>query len=129
MKIYIIDDDHLSIFLTENMLLLEYPTLEIRTYLSAHEVLSALGTEGSDSYPDIVFLDLNMPAMDGWGFLDELKQLHPEIKNRCRIFVLTSSLSLADSERSKDYAIVSGLIHKPLHQLDIKLVFQQKTIN
>ncbi|GAB3196138.1 CheY-like chemotaxis protein [Pontibacter aydingkolensis] len=127
MRIFLIDDDRLSIFLTESMLALEGFTHETKSFLSAAEALEALGSGGDDAVPDLIFLDLNMPVMDGWGFLDALAaaQLNSKIKAKCSIYILTSSLDLADTLKTERYPLVSGLIHKPIKSEEIKFIFSQ----
>ncbi|WP_242917375.1 response regulator [Pontibacter liquoris] len=124
MNIFLIDDDDLSRFLTQHTLLLEEAQLHIETFPSAMEALGALKAAGNE-VPDIILLDLNMPVMDGWQLLEALGPLMPRLLDRCRIYILTSSLDLADSERAKAYALVSGLIHKPLKSEDIEVIFSQ----
>lgn len=122
MRIYIIDDDTSSIFLTENMLALEDVTHDISTFLSAHEALESLQTGNEDDIPELMFVDLNMPIMDGWDFLNALAPIAPTLSERCSIYILTSSLDISDTHRLKDYPFVSGLIHKPIRSEDINLV-------
>lgn len=123
MKIFIIDDDHLSIFLSKNMLIMEDATLDIKTFLSGAEALDALFASDEDSIPEVMFLDLNMPIMDGWGFLDALAPLKCRLRERCSIYILTSSLDTSDTARLQDYPFVTGLIHKPIKSEDIDIIF------
>ncbi|MEJ8804260.1 response regulator [Pontibacter sp. H249] len=127
MRIFLIDDDRLSIFLTESMLALEGLTHKTKSYYSAEEALEALSSGGDDTIPNLIFLDLNMPVMDGWAFLDALAytQLNLKIQKKCRIYILTSSLDLSDTLRTKEYPLVSGLIHKPIKSEDIEFIFSQ----
>lgn len=122
MRIFIIDDDHLSIFLTKNILALDDVTHDISTFLSGEEALEALQACSEDSLPEIIFLDLNMPIMDGWDFLTALAPLTPELCKGCSIFILTSSLDVSDTARLKDYPFVSGLLHKPIRSEDLALI-------
>ena len=119
MKIFIIDDDPLSVFLTENMLILEDGTHEITTFLSGKEALEALYTANEAAIPEWIFVDLNMPIMDGWGFLDALAPIAHLLCKTCSIYVLTSSINIADAHRIKEYPFVSGLIQKPIRSEDI----------
>jgi CheY-like chemotaxis protein len=121
MRAFIIDDDHLSIFITKS--LLDYDSEQWETYCfeDAAEALLQLQTEAE--LPDIIFLDLNMPVISGWDFLDSLAA-SPPLQERCSIYILTSSLDLADTARAKEYEVVTGFIHKPITAEDIKLVVE-----
>ena len=113
MKTYLIDDDELAIYLTENLLRVEGFSNCICTFQSAQEALNKLVGK-KQRVPQVVFLDLNMPMMDGWQFLDALTPYQEALRGTCHIYILTSSLALNDLEKSKQYDLVVGLIHKPL---------------
>ncbi len=128
MKVFIIDDDQLSIFLTQSMLELENVTQSIHTFQSASDALDALHACSENTMPDVVFLDLNMPIMDGWNFLTAIAPLKQRIgEDKCCIYILTSSLDVADITRSKEYPFVSGFLHKPLSSEDISHIYNQYT--
>ena len=120
MKAYIIDDDKVSIFLSKHALLSEGFSYDIITFLSAEEALVALLEEIPDREPLIIFLDLNMPDMNGWKFLDQLTPYKEQLLGHCFIYILTSSLDSNDTIKAQEYEWVGGLIHKPLDQLDVQ---------
>ncbi|GAB3579330.1 response regulator [Hymenobacter daeguensis] len=122
MKTYLIDDDSLAIYLTEQLLRAEGFSNAICTFQSAEEALQKLVTEKDNAVPDVVFLDLNMPMMNGWQFLDALAPYEDELRGSCHIYILTSSLALTDLEKSKRYDLVAGLIHKPLDSEEIRAI-------
>ena len=122
MKVFVIDDDHLSVFLTRHKLVLNGLSEDIESFLSAEEALDCLLNCSEENFPDLVFLDLNMPVLNGWEFLDALTAHESKFKERCSIYILTSSLDLSDTVRTKDYPMVTGLIHKPLQNEDIKAI-------
>lgn len=66
--------------------------------------------------PDIVFLDIDMPLMDGFQFLDLFNQLKEETKKKCKIVILTSSINPQDISKSKNYGFVKKYLNKPLTQ-------------
>jgi len=64
--------------------------------------------------PALIFLDINMPGMSGWEFLEEYKNLHKEIQSKVMIIMLTTSDRPENIERAKSYEFVSDYITKPL---------------
>ncbi|WBA42504.1 response regulator [Hymenobacter canadensis] len=120
MNTFLIDDDSLSNYLTETLLKMEDFSSDIRTFEAADEALAELLQEPEQ--PRVVFLDLNMPLMNGWEFLDALAPYQGRLQGNCRIYILTSSLALADLNRSRHYDLVAGLIHKPIDSGEIRAI-------
>ena len=125
MKTYLIDDDKLGIYLTEQLLRAEGFSNSICTFQSAREALDTLVQEKEETTPRVVFLDLNMPLMNGWQFLDALNPYRARLLGRCFIYILTSSLALTDLEKSRHYDLVAGLIHKPIDSGEIRAIQSQ----
>jgi CheY-like chemotaxis protein len=122
MKTYLIDDDDLGIYLTEQLLRAEGFSNSICTFQSARAALDTLVQDKENDLPRVVFLDLNMPVMSGWQFLDALAPYQQELAGRCHIYILTSSLALSDLDKSREYALVAGLIHKPIDSGEIRAI-------
>ncbi|MBG8554927.1 response regulator [Hymenobacter guriensis] len=125
MKTFLIDDDDLGNYLTETLLRLEGFSDDIRTFQAAEEALQALLTQLNEKIPQIIFLDLNMPVMNGWQFMEALAPYETRLHGRCRIYILTSSLALTDMEKAKTYSLVAGLIHKPIDVEEIRAIRSQ----
>ncbi|MGM0945084.1 MAG: response regulator [Bacteroidota bacterium] len=71
-------------------------------------------------YSNLVLLDLNMPEMDGWQFLEEFSQLDQSLQKRFFIVILTSSISLSERNRGLSYPMVKGYYHKPMNKNGIQ---------
>ena len=126
MLIYLIDDDIVSLFLTEQVLRLGSFRDQVIPFMVAEEALAYLLPRLETDSPQVIFLDLNMPVMDGWQFLDALTPYAQVLAGRCRIYLLTSSLALADTTRANNHALISGIIHKPLGEDEVKVILMEE---
>lgn len=125
MKTYIIDDDQISIFLTKHCLTEAGFPGDFLSFLSAEKALNTILEEMPTAIPQVILLDLNMPGMSGWEFLDELVPFNPQLLGRCHIYILTSSLDISDTAKSKEYELVKGLIHKVIKLEDVQTILYQ----
>jgi len=115
--ILLIDDDEPTNFL--NKLTLEQAgcARQIRVAPSGQAALDYLrGNQTEFLRPDLIFLDINMPAMDGWEFLEKYRELPQEKKEDTVLIMLTTSLNPDDEKRTLAIPEVSGFEHKPLNQ-------------
>ena len=111
---YIIDDDKLTVKLMSILIAKSKFCEEIQSFNNAQFAIDKLKENWNNSaiLPDAILLDLNMPVMDGWQFLDEFIQL-PKQKE-ISIFIMTSSIDPADIEMAKNYAVIKDYIMKPI---------------
>jgi len=70
----------------------------------------------SSVLPDVIFLDIDMPLMDGFQFLEEFNKLKDSTRDKCKIVMLTSSINPQDVSKSKKYDAVKKYLNKPLSQ-------------
>jgi CheY-like chemotaxis protein len=76
--------------------------------------------DGAYPHPDLLFLDINMPLLDGWGFLDAYQQLPNDQRARVTVVLITSSIHERDTERAAAYAVIDERMSKPLTIADIE---------
>ncbi|TGL85543.1 response regulator [Leptospira congkakensis] len=114
-KICVIDDDQIYQFTTKKIISNAGIKGEVLIFSDAENALAFLQTEvqNKDQLPDIIFLDINMPLMDGWQFLDAFEKMLPQFPKSIEIFLVSSSVDLADTDRAAKIPIISGYIFKP----------------
>ncbi|WP_367752012.1 response regulator [Flavobacterium sp. WC2430] len=110
----LIDDDKLSIRLMSMLISKNKFCEEIISFSNPQVALDILKENCNDpqKLPDVILLDLNMPILDGWQFLDEFILL--PLKKDISIFIVTSSIDPSDIEMAKKYDMVKSYIMKPI---------------
>jgi CheY-like chemotaxis protein len=117
-QVLLIDDDQVYLFAATKTIEATglAGTVEVCTNgLDALEYLNRI-IVSSGKLPDIIFIDINMPVMDGWEFLEEYKTLSARINNNIRIYILSSSVDKNDIMRSKEYSSVIEYVVKPVYK-------------
>ena len=119
---YIIDDDKLTVKLISILVSKNKFCEEIQSFDNAQHAIDKLKQNASNNgvLPDAILLDLNMPVMDGWQFLDEFVLL--PIKKEISIFIMTSSIDPVDIEMAKKYKIVKDYVEKPITSKKLDLL-------
>ena len=113
-KIIIVDDDPTSNYISEFILSSVHLNADIISFINPIEALEKL-PEMNTTPDSIILLDLNMPEMNGYEFVDSLEELGLD----CQVVILTCSKNLMDREYSKKYEKIKGFLSKPLTQDNI----------
>lgn len=112
LKILLIDDEHVH-----NLILSRYmeklTDVEYFSYDNGEDAVNYLRTCADNEIPDIIILDIRMPLMDGFEFLDIIRDFN-RIISACKIYILSSSIYHDDIEKSKSYSFVKEFIQKPI---------------
>ena len=115
--IFLVDDDPIQNMLTSRLIETAGGEMSYKVFQNGEEVLQAISAKAK---PDIILLDINMPIMDGWEFLDAYKKY----KNKARVYILTSSNMVEDRNKAEEYECIAGYFTKPVKLEDIKSIFQ-----
>ncbi len=123
----IIDDDPIFVYGTKRIMkeidfcntILEYSNGQ-----DAIEGLTELLKDGKE-LPKVIFLDLNMPIMNGWEFLEDFVNIPHPFKDQVIIYILSSSVDPRDLTRIRHYESVSNYILKPISSKDLKNVLDK----
>lgn len=121
----LVDDDLTSNLISELLIRKVDPEAKILSYNIPEE---ALADVGDICVPEetacILFLDVNMPTMTGWDFLDEFEEICPAIQSLITVYILTSSIEDFTKEKKK-YPWVKGFISKPLMREKLEMIIQE----
>jgi CheY-like chemotaxis protein len=122
--IYIVEDDSVASFVIKKVIGQKMGNSSCMVLPNGKLALEKLRSGEID--PDLIFLDINMPIMDGWEFLDACIE---ESRDTIPVFLLSSSINPADKARAMNYSQVLGFLSKPFtsQKLDDVLSLLDKT--
>ncbi len=109
---YIIDDDNIFIFVLKKILEKNQSFEEVLDFKNGEKVIELLSNI-TGIIPNIILLDINMPVIDGWQFLEQIEKL-PN-KDKFNIFIMSSSIDANDIKKSKSFSTVKDFISKPIN--------------
>ncbi|MEM6643671.1 MAG: response regulator [Bacteroidota bacterium] len=118
--ILLVDDDDATNFIHERIIRSSGLNCHIEVCTSARDALDFLSCTGDHSTlkayprPGIIFLDINMPGMSGWDFLEAYESLPEEQQSRIILSMLTTSLNPDDADRAKNHKHLKDFLQKPL---------------
>ncbi|CAG4994557.1 hypothetical protein DYBT9275_01418 [Dyadobacter sp. CECT 9275] len=110
----LIDDSSFDLFIYEKLLIKSGLTTSVSKYNSARDAFAWLTDTGSEIPDSIILLDLQMPDMNGFEFIDAYDTLPSEVKNKIKIYMLSSTIDTRDIEKAKESPYIIDLLSKPL---------------
>lgn len=120
-EILLIDDNDIDNFINKKMVTIEHIAEMVTVKNSPIDALDYLKNK-ENKFPELIFLDIKMPKMNGFGFLEEFSKFTDDKKEKCAIVMLTSSYNHADIEAAEKNAHVIKFLIKPLNSSKLKEV-------
>lgn len=126
-NILLIDDDQIYLYLIEKVIKGLSNKLVVNSFTDGELAVDYIAQCVNEkiSLPEIIFLDINMPFMDGWGFLAEFKKLKPAIEDKVTIYMVSSSQREVDKERAANFEELTGYVVKPIEEESLTEIFNE----
>ena len=121
-SIMIVDNDQVNSFVLKNIITRNYSDAEISMFPDGADAMDHLESleSSKEEFPDVILLDIYMPVMDGFEFLEKYTEKYPF--KSCNVFAMSNSLSKEDQQRANEFAVVKGFITKPLIYNNIQFI-------
>jgi len=125
-SVLLVDDDEINNFISIKLIKKALLNTDIMACLNgkfAIDQLADIQRKDPAKLPDYILLDINMPIMNGWEFLDEFKRLNLDPLGKSKIYIISSSVFSNDINKARSYPLVKDFVSKPLNVEKIKELF------
>jgi CheY-like chemotaxis protein len=130
--VLLVDDDFATNFINKKIIQKTYFTEHIQVALNGKEAIDYLSKQGKFKstpnefpHPQLILLDINMPVMDGWEFIDAYKNLNLKNKEEIVVVMLSSSFNPADRAKAESIAEISAFKQKPINKEALLEIFDK----
>jgi CheY-like chemotaxis protein len=119
--IWVVDDDVIYQTIIQKLIKKAGVFSAHSSFMNGKEAINTLTNtiEEREYLPDIILLDINMPVMDGWEFMEEIKMIKSKISEKIIIYIVSSSIAVEDKNKSKTFIDIIGYIPKPISVDDL----------
>lgn len=123
----LVDDDEIYQYTTQKFLKNRHLAKRVLSFGDGEMALNYIQQhlEDQQNLPDMILLDLSMPVMDGWEFLEEFTRLKSRITKPIELYIVSSSVDTRDIERARRFSAVSEYIVKPIDYGKLEQIFTQ----
>lgn len=130
-KLFLIDDDNIVVYLTKRIINNSYPNIEIVSFEDGSDALDRLqelANSSDQDFPEFILLDIHMPMVDGWEFLEAYEKLPSNKRAKCKLMMHSSTADPKEIERALSFQSVIDFIAKPLKIEKLDSILSEKKI-
>lgn len=126
--VYIIDDDEVYTYAIKRLISIQKLCENVVVFTNGKEAIDYFKNEEllNDLTSKIILLDVKMPIMDGWGFIEEFVKINYTSKNNFDLFMISSSIDPKDTKRAESIALIKKYIFKPITFDELKFIFSRE---
>tara|TARA_R110000782_G_scaffold96447_2_gene180904 strand:- start:286 stop:699 length:414 start_codon:yes stop_codon:yes gene_type:complete len=126
LKTCIVDDDSIYRFTMIKALESIKSSIDIMVFSDGEKALNFMldNLDQQSEFPDVIFLDVDMPVMDGFQFMEEFIKIKPRVGKSITIYMVSSSIDSVDIERANNISAISGYIIKPIGLVRLKEIMK-----
>lgn len=114
--VWVVDDDPIYQIIVNKIIQKSEMFSSVSSFKNGKEAIEALhhSLNNTENIPDIILLDINMPIMDGWEFMDEMGMITTKITQQISVYIVSSSISAEDKNKSATFSDILGYLSKPV---------------
>jgi CheY-like chemotaxis protein len=111
----VVDDDEIYVYGIKKLIYLKQLCENLIEFRNGKDAIDFLqNPDNSDQLPDVIFLDINMPVMDGWDFMENYAKIKPNLGKKITVYMVSSSINDEDIQRAKTISDISDYVVKPV---------------
>ncbi len=122
--IWVIDDDPIYQIIVKKIIEKTEMFSPVISFPNGMDAIIALKKAYDDKelVPDIILLDIDMPVLDGWGFLEEMAAIKSKTANKTGVYIASSSIAAEDKQKARTYSDILGYLSKPVTLDDLLMI-------